>query len=63
MLFRSDAGAAATVRSFRAGSAWAVLSGGDVEPGLYETDGTVVAESPGRRLHGVQFTPAPPEPS
>ena len=52
-----DAGAAATVRSFNAGSAWAVLSGGELEPGLYETDGTVVAESPGRRLHGVQFTP------
>ena len=55
-----DAGAAATVRSFSAGSAWAVLSGGELEPGLYETDGTVVAESPGVRLHGVQFTPLPP---
>jgi hypothetical protein len=55
-----DAGAAATVQSFTAGSAWAVLSGGEVEPGLYETDGTIVVESPGTRLHGVQFTPLPP---
>ena len=31
-----------------------------VEPGLYETDGTVTAEQPGLRLHGFQFTPAPP---
>jgi hypothetical protein len=54
-----DAGAAATAR-WRGGSAWAVLSGGGVEPGLYETDGTVVAENPGLRLHGLQFTPAPP---
>jgi hypothetical protein len=52
-----DAGAAASVRSYSAGSAWAVLSGGDAEPGLYEIDGTVVAESPGTRLHAVQFTP------
>ena len=42
---------------FSAGGAFAVLSGGEVEPGLYETDGTVTAESPGLRLHGVQFTP------
>ena len=56
-----DAGAAATVRSFAAGSAWAVLSGADLEPGLYETDGTIVVESPGTRLHGVQFTPVPPD--
>jgi hypothetical protein len=55
----ADAGAAATV-SFDAGSAWAVLSGGGVEPGLHETDGTVVAESPGLRVHGFQFTPKPP---
>jgi len=49
------------VPSFTAGSAWAVLSGGELdEPGLYETDGTVVAESPGTRLHAVQFTPSPP---
>jgi hypothetical protein len=55
----ADAGASASF-GFNAGGAWAVLSGGGVEPGLYETDGTVVAESPGLRLHGVQFTPAPP---
>jgi hypothetical protein len=37
-----------------------VLSeGGLAEPGLYETDGTVVAEHPGLRLHGFQFTPDP----
>ena len=47
-----------------AGAAYAVLSeGGLEEPGLYEMDGTVEAESPGLRLHGVQFTPAPPAPS
>jgi hypothetical protein len=56
----ADAGAAATLRSFSAGEAFAVLSGAGVEPGLYETDGTVVAESPGLRLHGFQFTPQPP---
>jgi hypothetical protein len=55
----ADAGAAASF-SFRAGSAWAVLSGADRDPGLYETDGTVVADDPGLRLHGVQFTPLPP---
>jgi hypothetical protein len=55
----ADAGAAATAR-FDAGGAWAVLSEGGLEPGLYETDGTVVAESPGLRLHGFQFTPRPP---
>jgi AhpC/TSA family protein len=55
----ADAGAAASF-AFEAGGAFAVLSGGDVEPGLYETDGTVVAEAPGLRLHGVQFTPGPP---
>jgi AhpC/TSA family protein len=55
----ADAGGAATV-SFRAGGAWAVLSeGGLEEPGLYETDGRVVAEHPGLRLHGFQFTPEP----
>lgn len=53
-----DAGAAATVK-FSAGSAWAVLSG-TVAPGLYATDGTVVADDPGLRLHGFQFTPKPP---
>jgi hypothetical protein len=55
----ADAGAAASF-SFRAGAAFAVLSGADREPGLYETDGAVVAEDPGLRLHGVQFTPLPP---
>jgi hypothetical protein len=54
-----DAGAAVSF-SFRAGGAYAVLSGAGREPGLYETDGTLVAESPGLRLHGVQFTPLPP---
>jgi AhpC/TSA family len=57
----ADAGAAASF-SFRAGAAYAVLSGGGTEPGLYEVDGTVVAEEPGLRLHGVQFTPLPPAP-
>jgi hypothetical protein len=55
----ADAGAAASF-SFRAGGAYAVLSGADLEPGLYQTQGTVEAESPGLRLHGVQFTPLPP---
>jgi hypothetical protein len=55
----SDAGAAASF-GFRAGAAYAVLSGGGVEPGLYEVEGTVEAEFPGLRLHGVQFTPLPP---
>ncbi len=55
----SDAGAAAEFQ-YRAGGAFAVLSGADTEPGAYQTDGTVVAESPGLRLHGVQFTPLPP---
>ena len=55
----ADAGAAARF-SFRAGGAFAVLSGAGLEPGLYETDGTVVAEDPGLRLHGVQFTPLAP---
>jgi hypothetical protein len=36
-----------------------VLSG-SVEAGLYPTDGTVVAEASGLRLHGFQFTPLPP---
>jgi hypothetical protein len=55
----ADAGAAATVE-YDAGGAWAVLSGAGVEPGVHETEGTVVAESPGVRLHGFQFTPAAP---
>jgi AhpC/TSA family len=54
-----DAGAAASF-SFRAGSAYAVLSGAGIEPGLHETGGSVVADSPGLRLHGVQFAPLPP---
>jgi hypothetical protein len=54
-----DAGAAVSF-DYTGGSAWAVLSG-SVEPGLYEVaDGRVEAESPGLRLHGVQFTPRPP---
>jgi hypothetical protein len=54
-----DAGGGA-VFEYTGGSAWAVLSGA-VEPGLYEvTDGRVEAESPGLRLHAVQFTPQPP---
>lgn len=54
----ADAGGAATVE-FTAGGAWAVLSG-PVEPGLYESDGTVVATEPGLRLHGFQFSALPP---
>jgi hypothetical protein len=56
----ADAGSAATV-TWDGGGAWAVLSGADVDPpGLYESDGSVVADSPGLRLHGFQFTPKPP---
>ena len=55
----ADAGGAAVV-SWSGGEAFAVLSGGETEPGLYETDGRVVAEDPGLRLHGFQFTPKPP---
>jgi hypothetical protein len=55
-----DAGAGAEVKSFRAGEAWAVLSG-TVEGGLYEApDGIVEADDPGLRLHGFQFTPLAP---
>jgi hypothetical protein len=57
----ADAGAAARF-SYTAGGAHAVLSGAGLEPGLYETAGTIEAESPGLRLHGVQFTPVPPVP-
>ena len=57
----ADAGAAASF-SFSGGAAYAVLSGAGVEPGLYEVEGRVEADSPGLRLHGVQFTPAPPAP-
>lgn len=53
-----DNGASASV-SYRAGEAYAVLSG-TAEPGLHPTDGTVVATAPGLRLHGFQFTPLPP---
>ena len=53
-----DTGGAASV-AYDAGAAYAVLSG-PVEPGLYETGGEVVAEEPGLRLHGFQFTPRPP---
>jgi len=55
----ADAGASAQAR-FRAGGAWAVLSGAGREPGLYETDGTVVADEAGLRLHAFQFEPLPP---
>jgi len=54
----ASAGAVAHFR-FRAGGAFAVLSG-DREPDLYETDGEIVAERPGLRLHAIQFTPLPP---
>ena len=54
----TEAGAAATA-TYRAGEAYAVLSG-TVEPGLHETDGVVTAQSAGLRLHGYQFTPIPP---
>ena len=57
----ADAGAGAQVTSFRAGQAWAVLSG-SVEAGLYEApSGLVEADDPGLRLHGYQFTPLAPE--
>jgi len=56
----ADAGAAVRF-SYTGGAAYAALSEGGVEPGLYEADGTIEAESPGLRVHGVQFTPAPPE--
>ncbi len=55
-----DAGAAA-VLSYSGGGAFAVLSGADLEPGLYETGGRIVADDPGVRLHAVQFTPTAPE--
>jgi hypothetical protein len=58
----ADAGAAARF-SYTAGGAFAVLSGAEIEPGLHEVNGVVEADSPGLRLHGVQFTPIPPAPS
>jgi hypothetical protein len=36
-----------------------VLSG-PVEPGIYVSDGSIVAEDPGLRLHGFQFAALPP---
>ncbi len=54
-----DAGAAAEF-TFSGGAAWAVLSGAGREPGLDEVHGRVVADDPGLRLHGVQFTPQAP---
>jgi SAM-dependent methyltransferase len=54
----TEAGATATFE-FEAGEAWAVLSG-TTEPGLYEATGTITADRPGLRLHGIQFTPIPP---
>jgi hypothetical protein len=53
-----DAGASARA-TFRAHEAYVVLSG-TVEPGLHPTEGTVVAEAPGLRLHAFQFTPLGP---
>jgi hypothetical protein len=57
----TSAGATATVE-WSGGEAYAVLSGTE-RAGLRETDGTVTATEPGLRLHGFQFTPAPPAPS
>lgn len=53
-----EAGARVSVK-YRAGEAYAVVSGTE-EPGLRPTDGTVVAQAPGLRLHGFQFTALPP---
>ena len=57
----ATAGATAAVR-WSGGAAYAVLSG-SAEAGLHATDGTFMAEAAGVRLHGFQFTPAPPAPS
>ncbi len=57
----AGAGADATV-DWTGGAAYAVLSG-TVNAGLHETDGTIEARQQGLRLHGFQFTPAPPAPS
>lgn len=54
----ADAGGGATV-AWEGAEAYAVLSGAGLDPGLHRTDGTVVAEAPGLRLHGFQFTPRP----
>jgi hypothetical protein len=53
-----EAGATAAV-AFRAGEAYAVLSGG-APSGLHRTDGAVTAPEAGLRLHGFQFTPLQP---
>jgi hypothetical protein len=55
-----EPGAAAHI-TYRAGEAYAVLSG-TASPGLHPVDGTVVAEAAGLRLHAFQFTPLPPRP-
>ena len=55
-----SAGARARVLSFSAGAAYAVLAGEGAEPGLHESDGEVVADAPGLRCYGFQFTPAAP---
>jgi hypothetical protein len=54
----AESGASASV-AYRAGAAYAVLSG-TLEPGLHRTDGKVLADAPGLRLHAFQFTPLPP---
>ncbi|MFL6863456.1 MAG: hypothetical protein ACJ8DZ_10680 [Allosphingosinicella sp.] len=54
----AEAGATAHA-DYRAGEAYVVLSG-SAYPGLYPTDGTIVAEAPGLLLHGFQFTPLSP---
>jgi hypothetical protein len=56
----ASAGARARVPSFSAGGAYAVLSGGGAEPGLHESAGEVVADTPGLRFYGFQFTPTGP---
>lgn len=53
-----EQGATAEIE-FRAGEAYAVMSG-TARPGLHATNGKVVAEAAGLRLHGFQFTPLPP---
>ena len=55
----ADAGAAAGV-TWSGGEAYAVLSGAETRAGPLRDRRQVVAESPGLRLHGFQFTPQPP---
>jgi len=56
-----DAGASAKAE-FVGGAAYAVLSGADIDPGIYEApEGRVLADTPGLRIHGFQFTPMPPK--